>query len=815
MIHCAFAIAVASCASAADYQTQGVVDNLPVFASEVLARTTHPLAWNPDSYADFEAWRRLAREKVYSSMLARPPSVPWDVKVLDEQDRGDYVARKLAFNLTGDSRVLAYMTIPKGAGPFPAVLLLHDHGAKFDIGKEKVIRPWGIPAEKLDSAEKWSEQNYGGRFIGDELARRGYVCFATDALNWSDRGGGGYDGQQKIASNLLHLGMSMAGLMAWEDLREAEFLSEQPEVDPARIASMGWSMGAFRAWQVAALSDHIAAAVADCWMATDETLMAPGNNQTKGSSSYNMVHPGLLDSLDFPDIASIACPKPLMFFNGLQDRLFPVAGVEAAYAKMHRVWSSQGADDRLVTKLWDTPHIFNAAMQDEAFAWLNHVMPGALVPAAAAGSKAGLLGVVYSDSKLTRPSERLTISLLDERTPEFPDFNDWGMRLQGRLTTPVSGKVALLIETSHRVRLSLDGRDVIDAANGGGTVVFESRAGVPMPLVFEYAQEIRPTHLRVTWLLPGGVVEPVPASAFSHDNSDVAAVEATGVKSTREAMLEVVNPDPGRLASLGVWRNSGDVYVRATIPSVPGFTCDSWCYEGGMEFVSCRDLGVGRLELRHELVASPGVFVVTEVMPAADSVEFFAHLERADGAAGPLPESPVIPNLCWQVKSSPTFAGKPGPYPAFVSRCFIFTDQGRTFLDHTERRNIPVQPADDPRNNPPWVQIYGPADKSPMRSAPDAWADFSADRFIVPVLGVVSRDGKHLAAIAAPSAITLCQAWHDCMHINSAWEPVGDRKWRLKIYALENDGAKLLDAVERDFPELWKQLAAARQLSLN
>ena len=363
-----------------NHQTVGVVDDLPVFYRQLESRIHHPLSWTSGNYANFEAWRRMARAKVLSCLLNRPPTAPWDAVVLGEEDRGSYVVRKVVFNLTGDSRVLAYLAVPKGAGPFPAVLLLHDHGAKFDIGKEKVIRPWDIAAEKLDSATKWAGQNYGGRFIGDELARRGYVCFSTDALNWSDRGGGGYDGQQKLASNLMHLGMSLAGLMAWEDLRAAEFLSEQPRVDSRRIAAAGWSMGAFRAWQVAALSDRIAAAVAVCWMSTVDRLMAPGNNQTRGSSAYNMLHPGLLDSVDFPDVASIACPKPLLFFNGRQDKLFPPEGVEAAYAKMHRVWSSQQADDRLVTKLWDAPHTFNAAMQDEAFAWLDRALAGRVAP---------------------------------------------------------------------------------------------------------------------------------------------------------------------------------------------------------------------------------------------------------------------------------------------------------------------------------------------------------------------------------------------------------------------------------------------------
>ena len=36
-------------------------------------------------------------------------------------------------------------------------------------------------------------------------------------------------------------------------------------------------MGGFRSWQVAALSDHIAAAAAICWMTTVKGVMVPGN----------------------------------------------------------------------------------------------------------------------------------------------------------------------------------------------------------------------------------------------------------------------------------------------------------------------------------------------------------------------------------------------------------------------------------------------------------------------------------------------------------------------------------------------------------
>lgn len=353
------------------YQTIGVKGDLPVFYQRLAERFTFPLSWVSGRYKDFNAWRNAARAKVMECLLAKPPDAPFDPVVIAEQDRGTYVARKVVLNITGDSRVLGLMLVPKGEGPFPAVLLLHDHGARFDIGKEKVIEPWDVAAERMQSAKEWVDQLYGGRWIGDELAKRGYLCFATDALNWSDRGGAGFEGQQALASNLLHLGMSLAGLIAGEDLRAAEFLATRPEVDGKRVAAMGLSMGAFRTWQVTALSDHIAAGVAVCWMGTVKGLMVPGQNQTTGQSAFTMTHPGIFNYLDYPDVASIACPKPMLFYNGEDDALFPVPVVEEAYAKMRAVWESQGAGDRLETKLWKVPHVFSREMQEEAFAWLE------------------------------------------------------------------------------------------------------------------------------------------------------------------------------------------------------------------------------------------------------------------------------------------------------------------------------------------------------------------------------------------------------------------------------------------------------------
>ena len=52
----------------------------------------------------------------------------------------------------------------------------------------------------------------------------------------------------------------------------------------------------------------------------------------------------------------MACPKAMLFINGSQDKLFPVPGVEKAFAAMHDVWQSQNADSLLETEIWDMPH---------------------------------------------------------------------------------------------------------------------------------------------------------------------------------------------------------------------------------------------------------------------------------------------------------------------------------------------------------------------------------------------------------------------------------------------------------------------------
>ncbi len=355
-----------------DFHSEGLKGTLPGFYEQLKERLTFPLSWTSGNYQNFKQWRQIARNKVLECITITRGQTAFDPKLIAETKMETYTARKIAFNLTSVSRVPALMLIPNGNGPFPAVLLLHDHGSKFDIGKEKVIKPFN-DSLKLESASAWSNQLYGGRFIGNELAARGYCVLSVDALGWSERGIISYENQQALACNLMNLGISPAGLTAYEDLRAAAFLASLPEVDPARVGTLGLSMGAFRAWQLAAVSDSIKTGIGICWMTTIKGVMIPGNNLLRGQSAFYMTHPGLASFLDYPDVASIAAPKPMLFYSGEKDALFPLGSVQEAYRKIRQVWQSQQADDRLETKIWpDLGHEFNQEQQNAAFQWLDH-----------------------------------------------------------------------------------------------------------------------------------------------------------------------------------------------------------------------------------------------------------------------------------------------------------------------------------------------------------------------------------------------------------------------------------------------------------
>ena len=352
-----------------------ITSNMPVYYDHMKELLTYPMSWQSDKDKDFDEWRLRAREILFDCMdIVQPAPDSYDMKVVDSEQREGYRALKVEFNISRWTRVPAYLLVPDGDGKFPSVVMLHDHGAHFQIGKEKMVRPFNDDPEIISDADSWVEKCYDGRYVGDYFARNGYVVLSVDALFWGDRGcaeGIDYDRQQALASNFLQMGASWGAYINMDDMRSVEFLSSLPFVDRERIGCLGFSMGAYRSWMLSSMTDLVKVSASVCWMNTTEYLMTVDNNQNKGGSAYSMLLPGIRKYMDYPHVASIACPKPSLFFNGSRDKLFPAAGVKDSYRQMREVWDSVGASDRLVTKMCDEKHFFNKKMQEEVLGFFN------------------------------------------------------------------------------------------------------------------------------------------------------------------------------------------------------------------------------------------------------------------------------------------------------------------------------------------------------------------------------------------------------------------------------------------------------------
>jgi len=378
--------------------------DIPTYVETLKQELTYPMAWGNAPIKNFKEWKKLAREKVFECMMTPPKkATSWDMSVIAEEQRDGYRAQKISFNINAYSRITAYLLIPDGYfnkksdnSRFPTVNLLHDHGAHLFIGKEKMIRPFfsneelggnlsnendrkkkeSACKEILDDADAWARQLYEGQYVGDYLAKHGYVVFSMDAPMWGERGrkeGVDRNRYDIIAGNMMMLGRDLSAFMTYDDIASTEFLASLPMVDANRIGCMGCSMGAYRAWMLSALSDRIKVGASICWMITTDAQLTKRFGRKENGGFANCI-PALRQYLDYPHIASLACPKPMLFINGTQDKLFPIPGVKDAFAEMHKVWKSQNADNNLDTELWDIPHSCGIKAQEKTLEFFERYL---------------------------------------------------------------------------------------------------------------------------------------------------------------------------------------------------------------------------------------------------------------------------------------------------------------------------------------------------------------------------------------------------------------------------------------------------------
>jgi dienelactone hydrolase len=304
--------------------------------------------------------------EVMVGLLGRWPELaPLDARVEERVDLGDVVRERISYAVEPGERVPAYLFVPGDVRPGErraGVLAHHQHAGQFHLGKSEVAGLAGNP-----------EQAYAL-----ELARRGYVMLAPDAICFEERSphkgtldpplepAPGRDFERfEFTRRVLH-GSCLQTKMVWDMQRGLDYLASRSDVDASRLGCIGHSLGGQQALFLAALDERVRATVSSCGFASMQTVLRDGINHNFGAYV-----PGWLEHGDVGDLLAEVAPRAFLAVNGAADRIFPVDGLHDSFAVARTAYADAGCAERLDLGIYPGEHGFTDEMRVRAYAWLD------------------------------------------------------------------------------------------------------------------------------------------------------------------------------------------------------------------------------------------------------------------------------------------------------------------------------------------------------------------------------------------------------------------------------------------------------------
>jgi dienelactone hydrolase len=305
------------------------------------------------------------RELITRLMGRWPEAAPLEARVEERVDLGDIVRERVSYQVEPGERVPAYFFLPGDLQPGArraGIFAPHQHAGQFHLGKSEVAGLAGNP-----------EQAYAL-----ELARRGYVVLAPDAICFEERGphrgsldtpaqpAAGRDYERfEFTKRILH-GSCLQTKMVWDMQRGLDYLQSRPEVDPARLGCIGHSLGGQQTLFLAALDERVQVAVSSCGFASMAAVLREGINHNFGAYV-----PGWLEHGDTGDLLASVAPRAFLALNGEADRIFPIDGLHDSYAVARPAYAAAGAAERLDLGIYPGGHGFTDEMRARAYTWLD------------------------------------------------------------------------------------------------------------------------------------------------------------------------------------------------------------------------------------------------------------------------------------------------------------------------------------------------------------------------------------------------------------------------------------------------------------
>lgn len=292
------------------------------------------------------------RKELYGLLGDLPPRDRGiSARTVTVEERTGYILEKLMLDLNGEELVPAYFVKPKGLrGRAPAVLYNHAHGGDYKLGKQELI----------DGRKELAKPPYA-----EFLTGLGYSALCIDSWVFGERA---TRTELDAFKEMLWKGQVMWGKMVYDSLKALDYLLTRPEVDTARVATLGLSMGSTMAWWCAALDERIKVCVDICCLTDFQALL-----EAKGLRGHGIYYyvPSLLKHFTTSQINALICPRWHLSLNGNLDALTPAKGLDRIDAELRKVYAAAGHPERWKLLRYESGHQELPEMREEIRAFLT------------------------------------------------------------------------------------------------------------------------------------------------------------------------------------------------------------------------------------------------------------------------------------------------------------------------------------------------------------------------------------------------------------------------------------------------------------
>jgi dienelactone hydrolase len=305
-----------------------------------------------DTLDEWEAARPKLRGQLFEMLSLSPLPEKTDLRpiVTGKIEREGVVVEKIHFQSMPQLYVTADLYLPaKIDKPLPAILYVCGHGP--------------VKTNGVSYGNKVAYQHHGAWF-----ARNGYACLIVDTIQLGEIEGLHHGTYREAMWWWNSRGYTPAGVEAWNGIRALDYLETRPEIDKTRFGVTGRSGGGAYSWWVTALDDRVKVSAPVAGITDLQNYVVDGVVEGHCDCMFFVNTYGW----DYPLVAALAAPRPLMIGNSDRDTIFPLDGVERLHKKVSKIYALYKKPENLALVITAGPHKDTQELQVPVFRWFNH-----------------------------------------------------------------------------------------------------------------------------------------------------------------------------------------------------------------------------------------------------------------------------------------------------------------------------------------------------------------------------------------------------------------------------------------------------------